>query len=433
MSKGWWVFVVGLVGCTPRGVEDTQPDEQTAEPARSKPRIAPEAEPPKEPEPVKGITEVAAGVHHTCAKRDGRYYCWGYNRDGMLGVGDKAQSFPTQPDSVVVPTPLIGVELLGEIVAIDLDYDFGCVLTASRQVHCWGENDDGELGTGDRQLRSQPTKVAGLPAVVQLDVSFGKVCASTERAEVWCWGTGQFGDETMDGSKPPSRQARLAPVEIEQLSGAEVLDGDCLLQRGEVRCWGHNAGGEVGNGEGGCEYDGPLCPNSKCLPDMTCKYVPTPVAAIGLAGVIELDVGTHQRYARTPDGAVWQWGQTGHSMSFTPQDIYRPQQRTDIPKMVEVSAGGSHACARTEAGELWCWGNDSFGQLGFPKSGHDGEELPRVVAGLPKVHAISAGFYYTCVLAGEGEPQIWCWGDNSHGQLGDGTIDRRVEPAMVQW
>jgi hypothetical protein len=206
-----------------------------------------------------------------------------------------------------------------------------------------------------------------------------------------------------------------------------------VLRKGKVLCWGHNAGGQVGNGEGGCEYDGPLCPHSKCLPEETCRHVDTPVEALGLSGVVELDAGGHQRYARMPDGAVWQWGQTAQTMSFEPRDVYRPQPRADIPKMVEVSAGGSHACARTEAGELWCWGNDSFGQLGLKLVGHDSEQAPRMVTGLPKVHAISAGFYYTCVLAGDGEPQIWCWGDNGNGQLGDGTIDRRAEPAPVRW
>jgi alpha-tubulin suppressor-like RCC1 family protein len=428
-----WVTMLALVlgACTPRGVADKQPDvgeraelEPTTEPT-SKPD-EPEPEQKLKPKPVSGITEVAAGVHHTCAKRDGRVYCWGYNHRGILGIGDNPPSFAIQPNTVVVPTPMVGLEALGEIVTLDLDYDFGCVLTASGEVHCWGANEDGQLGTGDRDPRSEPTKVEGLPAVARLAVSFGKVCATSERGKVWCWGTGELGD----GSR---HHAQSQPIEIAELSGAEQLADACLLRRGKVLCWGHNAGGEVGNGEGGCEYDEPPCPHSRCLPDKTCKYVDKPVAALDLAGVIELDAGGHQRYARMADGVLWQWGQTGHTMSLEPRDIYRPQPRDDLPQMVEVSAGASHACARTEAGELWCWGNDSFGQLGFAQVGRSGEEGPRAVAGLPKVQAISAGFYYTCVLAGDGEPEIWCWGDNGWGQLGDGTIDRRTEPAPVRW
>jgi alpha-tubulin suppressor-like RCC1 family protein len=424
--RGWSMLALALA-CTPRGVEDTQPvSAERVERLEPTPKAEPTPKPEPTHEPVSGITEVAAGVHHACAKRDGRVYCWGLNRRGILGVGTDAPSLANQPDTVVVPTPVIGLELLGEIVTLDLDYDFACVLTASGEVHCWGENDVGQLGTGDQLSRSQPTKVEGLPVAARLDVSFGKVCATSERGKVWCWGSGEFGDG-------PRRHAQLEPIEVGELSGAEQLADACLLRRGKVSCWGTNAGGQVGNGEGGCEYDGPLCPHSKCLPEKTCKRVDTPVAALDLAGVVELDVGGHQRYARMPDGVVWQWGQTGYTMSSEPRDIYRPRPRDDLPKMVEVSAGGSHACARTEAGELWCWGNDSFGQLGFAQIGRDGEEGPRVVAGLPKVRAISAGFYFTCALVGEGEPEVWCWGDNGNGQLGDGTIDRRFEPAPVRW
>lgn len=428
-ARGWSMLAL-LLACTPRGVEDKQPtlDARAERVEQAEPARTAKPKPKPRPEPVSGITEVAAGVHHTCAKRDGRVYCWGYNHRGILGIGADPPNFARQKNTVVVPTPMVGLESLGEIVTLDLDYDFGCVLTASGEVYCWGANEDGQLGTGDLLPRARPTKVEGLPAIARMEASFGKVCATSESkvGEVWCWGTGEFGDG-------PRHHAQTQPLAVAELAGAEHLADACLLRRGKVWCWGNNAGGEVGNGEGGCEYDGPLCPHSKCLPDQTCKRSDKPVAALDLAGVVELDAGGHQRYARMPDGAVWQWGQTGHSMSFTPRDIYRPQPRDDLPKMVEVSAGGSHACARTEAGELWCWGNDSFGQLGFAQIGRDGEENPRAVAGLPKVHAISAGFYYTCVLAGDGEPEIWCWGDNGWGQLGDGTIDRRFEPAPVRW
>ncbi len=434
MAARRWLVALGFCACTPRG--DAQPEARSVEPARTEqtPATKVEAEPAREHVPGAGISQIAAGVHHACARRDGRVSCWGLDRNGILGVGEDAPKIAMQRDSVGVPSLVIGLESVGEIVTVAVDYDFSCLLTGAGEVYCWGENDVGQLGTGDRISRAQPTKVNGLPAVVSLDVSFGKVCATTKGGEVSCWGSGAFGDEVQpkDGGHPP-REFRLQPTEVAQLSGADQVDGDCLLRRGKVSCWGHNAGGQVGNGEGGCEYDGPLCPNSRCAPDKICKYVANPVAALGLAKVIELDVGGQLRYARTPDGVVWQWGQVGHTMSLEPRDTYRPQPREDLPSMVEVSAGGSHACARTEEGELWCWGNDSFGQLGFELTGHDSEQAPRRVEGLPKVRAIAAGFYFTGVLAGEGEPQIWCWGDNGNGQLGDGTIDRRATPAPVVW
>jgi alpha-tubulin suppressor-like RCC1 family protein len=82
---------------------------------------------------------------------------------------------------------------------------------------------------------------------------------------------------------------------------------------------------------------------------------------------------------------------------------------------------------------LWCWGNNSFGQLGFENTDRHSSEHPKPnkVEGLPPVREVRAGFYFTCALTGEGT-QAWCWGDNGDGQLGDGTTERRHSPVLAQ-
>jgi alpha-tubulin suppressor-like RCC1 family protein len=426
---------LGLLACTPRGREQVQPSPKAKAPERPEPPEQPEPEQPELPRPgppPEPITAVAAGTHHTCALASGKLHCWGLDRWGMLGIGDPAPTIEARSDAVPRPTLVRGLDELGPITAFDLDYDFTCALTGEGAVYCWGDNGDGQLGTGDTIRRAEPTRVEGLPEIAAIHLAYGRVCATTQTkgekgAKIWCWGSGEFGD-----GQP--RHEQLRPIEIDVLAGVDDLDSTCLLRRGKVRCWGNNAGGQVGNGEGGCEYDHPPCPHGACEPPSTCKRVDKPVAALGLPKVVELDASGHYRYARTAAGEVWQWGQVGTIMSFEPRDTYRPQPRGDLPPVVEVSAGSSHACARTEAGELWCWGNNSSGQLGFEQRGRDSEHEPREVEGLPEVRAIAAGFYFTCVLAGEVEaPQIFCWGDNGWGQLGDGTLERRHAPTPVRW
>lgn len=83
-----------------------------------------------------------------------------------------------------------------------------------------------------------------------------------------------------------------------------------------------------------------------------------------------------------------------------------------------LAAGSAHTCALTRRGSIKCWGDNSYGQLG--DGSFDSSFLPVNVVGLTSgVRDLAAGYAHTCVLPGEGG--MLCWGYNSHGQLGDGS------------
>jgi len=91
----------------------------------------------------------------------------------------------------------------------------------------------------------------------------------------------------------------------------------------------------------------------------------------------------------------------------------------------DVSAGGDHACAIVSGGTAMCWGANRSGQLGDGTTA--GHTTPVAVAGLgAKAKRISAGGDHTCALLETGG--IACWGGNSTGELGDGTIAPRAKP-----
>lgn len=384
----------------------------------------PSTAPPPAPAPtVRASGEIVAlapGVHHTCALRASQVHCWGLNRRGMLGVGEAERA------DILRPSPVLG---LPRIVQVAADYDYTCALAEDHSVYCWGANDRGQLGIGDVDSQPTPARLADLSAD-RLVVGFERACAGRGRA-VFCWGSGEFADGR--------EQRRLLPLEIPALAGAGQLalagGHGCTLKAGAVGCWGHNGSGQLGNGEGGCRYEYPPSSHGRRLPPRECKHEPTPVRPVGLPPIVELALGGYFSHARDADGRIWRWGQQGVTMDYGEnRDKYRPHIMEGLAAMVELDAGENHACARTRAGELWCWGNNSFGQLGHPPAPNGSSEPPARVEGLAPVRAVALGFYYSCALTGEGaEVRAWCWGDNSNGQLGDGTTERRAAPVEVRW
>jgi alpha-tubulin suppressor-like RCC1 family protein len=98
----------------------------------------------------------------------------------------------------------------------------------------------------------------------------------------------------------------------------------------------------------------------------------------------------------------------------------RPTKVLGIGAAMEVAVGAVHACARLMAGTVACWGGNTFGQLG---NGSTANALsPQNVAGLSGVVQLASGDFFTCALKSDGS--VWCWGNNDGGQLGNGlTVD----------
>ncbi len=109
-------------------------------------------------------------------------------------------------------------------------------------------------------------------------------------------------------------------------------------------------------------------------------------------------------------------------------DVTEPPVDVLTGTWAQVSVGGGHACLVSRDGEAACWGANDRGQLGTGRVSA-AEADPETVAGGLSFQVVSAGLRHTCGLDGGGE--VWCWGANEVGQLGDGTAVDRVEPTRI--
>jgi lysophospholipase L1-like esterase len=193
------------------------------------------------------IGALALGRRHSCALMGGVVHCWGENDRGQLGDGTAA--------SRSTPAPVRGIS--GEATQLAAGEDHTCALAGGR-VMCWGANGRGQLGDGTSLDRREAVASAGLPAeVTALAAGRRHTCAATSRG-VHCWGDGREGQ--LDGVPRPSPR----PVDVPGLAGdvtalAAGVDHTCAARTaGRVACWGDNDFGQLGSGDAPADHAAPV-------------------------------------------------------------------------------------------------------------------------------------------------------------------------------
>jgi alpha-tubulin suppressor-like RCC1 family protein len=360
------------------------------------------------PGPLRDVTDIVAGYNHTCAlMRSGGVKCWGYNYAGQLGNGSSG-------GLSLVPVNVSG--LSSGVTQITAGADHTCALLDTGAVKCWGYSNYGQIGDGTSGTnRLTPVNVSGLSSgVTKISAGGEHTCALLSAGEVKCWGSntgGQIGDGT-------SGTARRTPVSVSGLSSGvtQIAAGGehtcALLSAGGMKCWGYNGQGQIGNGSSG-------------------GNVLVPVSVSGLASGVARISNT---CALLTTGGVKCWGYnfrgrigdgTSGNFRLVPVDVVGLSSGVS-----RITEGGGHTCALLVAGGLKCWGDNFYGSIG------DGTSVTEVLTPVnvsemtAGVSSITAGSDHTCALLGTGE--VKCWGHNGTGQIGDGTQVNRRTPVLVR-
>ncbi|HUR94266.1 MAG TPA: hypothetical protein VMY76_06765 [Gemmatimonadales bacterium] len=125
----------------------------------------------------------------------------------------------------------------------------------------------------------------------------------------------------------------------------------------------------------------------------------------------------------------WGWGDLGQlgTGATTPSEP-RPVRVQGVRRWRDIQSGDAHTCALTRGRRIFCWGDNSLGQLGDGTTSLNQVNPTPVATSLTFVQ-VSTGSAHTCAITAAGA--AYCWGDNPYGQLGDGSRTRRLMPVKV--
>lgn len=399
-----------------------------------------------------GVVALAAGSNHSCAiDTAGNAWCWGLNTSGQLGDGTTTRALQ--------PRKVAGIGR--SVNAIVAGSRHTCAVTDTGAMLCWGGNGSGQLGTGSASSRQlSPTPVMGMDSGVEaIAAGTFHTCSMARNNEVHCWGYnagGQLGDGTIQSTRVPVA-IDGTNMDVVQLT-AGSLHSCAVAASGELRCWGGNAHGQLGIGSTADQWsavsvNGPS-PGIKAVTtrcalsnaggvscwgdtytrvdgDITAAPRLVPAVMPGLeSGMVSVKTGDHS-CALSAAGAAWCWGQ-----NFSGELGDGSRNDSDVPVAVSglnsgiasITPGHSHTCALSSAGKVMCWGDNRYGQVGEELSIY--RPTPFLVsAAPPDTVALATGFTHTCALTRAGA--VKCWGDNTNGQLGDGSTIWSLPPVPV--
>jgi alpha-tubulin suppressor-like RCC1 family protein len=341
------------------------------------------------------LAQLAVGQMHNCAIRTGGdLYCWGWNPAGQLGDG---ASFTTG----YTPTRVVWSERFTTVVA---GLEHTCGIATTGETLCWGQ--DGQNGSSLPFTGTAPIQVSGSHGFVQLAGGDWHTCGLEADGSVFCWGlndAGQLGNGIPSPVEYDPVAVRGAPPFVTLSAGGGHTCG--LTRSGATWCWGLNTSGQLGQG------------------NQTSQASPVPVS-VGEA-LVTISAGSSATCGLTLKGGRYCWGANfGRFGNGGFSNALLPEYEAFTP-LAAISAGGEQTCGIARSGEGFCWGFNHAGEVG---SGVDGFNLlpASLGAGLSfrEIHA-SIG-RHTCGFLTD--DRVFCWGDNSSGQLGIGRTTERFLP-----
>ncbi len=370
------------------------------------------------------FASVSAGLEHTCALTvDGEAWCWGSNEFGQLGTASDAAPCLRRDREIPCRRAPDRVSTAGKFVEISAGGRHTCATAESGVVYCWGDNLRGALGDPGVRQASAPIRVQSTEAFIDVVAGGNHSCAMRTDGAIFCWGAnddGQLGLATVGNGVTVPTQIQTTQRFASMAAGARRT---CARTAdGTTFCWGatwvsRQAGVEVTRPQGS--------------PFRTLQAPAFLTLGVGSFTTCGIDVDQHAFcWEANPTGALGDGSTTGSNA---------PKQVMTAERFVAITAGELQTCAIADSGMAFCWGADDLGQLGvspallFARCSSPPipcSRVPTRVSGWRVFSQLSAGQGgHVCGITLS--RSIYCWGQGSMGQRGDGRTSNEWSPTRV--
>lgn len=296
----------------------------------------------------------------------------------------------------------------------------------------WGANNVGQVGDGTTTNRSSPVSITGsftdwVSVACAGPTTYGHSLGVRANGTLWAWGSGVDGLYGTSALGDGTTSVRSSPVSVVGgftdwvSASAGHMYSMGLRANGTIWRWGRSTGTAV-------DSTSPLL-----LPG---GFTDWTSISTGLAGTSMVS-GVHNLGIRA-NGTLWAWGKNGTGFFAIPDGRLGNNDGADQGSPVSVvggftnwisaAAGGFHSLGLRSDGTLWAWGEGYSGQLGDNTTVKKSSPVS-VVGGFTNWIQISAGASHNLAIRADGT--MWGWGQNTTGQIGDGTTTNRSSPVSV--
>ena len=354
------------------------------------------------------INGISAGDRSTCITNNlGKGFCWGANDFGQLGDGTHEAHTSA-------------VEVSGGLTFSSISAgDHACGTTALDNLGwCWGKGTSGELGNGASTSSTIPVPVAGGHLFDQIFIGASS-CGFRYGGEAYCWGPNASGQLGTGDFAPHDTPVLVTGglTFVRYGMGARTACGLAAFDgfTNPAYCWGSGEEGELGNGSFG-----------------VVSAIPIPLSTTMSFGAFSIggrpDGGG--TVCAEGSGGTYCWGSNSHGQladgTMNPRNVPAVTPGTGPLILGSVVVGPQHACGRGSGAKAYCWGKGGLLGDGTTAS----STTPVLVAGGLVWSVLTVGGAHTCGRTDDTD-ELYCWGENESGQLGDGTRINRLVPVKV--
>ena len=248
--------------------------------------------------------------------------------------------------------------------------------------------------------------------ITQIAAGDSHSAAVTKDGDLYMWGTngsGQLGIQSNVASNIPvkvNNSSSTLPEKSVKYVALGTYHSAAITKYGSLYMWEYNNYGQLGNGS------------------TTNSYTPVKI----MENVAAVSLGDYHSAAITKDGSLYMWGENSDGQLGNGSTTNRSTPVKIMENVATVSLGAWHSAAITKDGSLYMWGYNNYGQLGNGSSGNYEKSVSPIKI-MENVAAVSLCAWHSAAITKDGS--LYMWGENSDGQLGNGTTNNLTRPQRI--